>query len=109
MARRRRIGDTGLMARRGGSLLYLIAGIPLGIAGAAVLFTGWLIVGLLAITPLVVPALVGFRAALGGIAWLEARLANALLGTSLEPPTLSPAGRGFWSRAEGVARDGSFW
>ncbi len=97
------------MERRGRALLYLIAGVPLGVAGAAVLLAGWLVVGLLAITPLVVPALVGFRAALGGVAWLEARLANALLGTTLEPPTLSPAGRGFWSRAEGVARDGSFW
>src|SRR5262249_47281018 len=40
-----------------------------------------------------------------------ARLANALLGTGLEPPTLSaPAARqGFWGRAEGVARDGAFW
>ncbi len=64
---------------------------------------------LLAITPLVVPALVGFRAAAGGFSWVEAWLANALLGTDLEPPTLSPAARGFWGRAEGVARDGAFW
>jgi len=100
---------TGRVSGRTGALLYLIAGIPLGLVGAAALLAGWLVVGLLAITPLVVPALVGFRAALGGIAWLEARLANALLGTALEPPTLSPAGGGFWSRAEGVARDGAFW
>jgi signal transduction histidine kinase len=97
------------VGRRTGALLYLIAGIPLGVAGAAVLLAGWLVVGLLAITPLVVPALVGFRAALGGVAWLEARLANATLGTTLEPPTLSPSGDGFWSRAGGVARDGAFW
>ncbi len=90
-------------------LVYLVAGIPLGIAGAAVLLCGWIVVALLAITPLVVPALVGFRAAAGGFAWLEAKLANALLGTDLEPPTLSPATGGFWSRAEGVARDGAFW
>jgi hypothetical protein len=90
-------------------LVYLVAGIPLGIAGAAVLLCGWIVVALLAITPLVVPALVGFRAAAGSFAWLEAKLANALLGTDLEPPTLSPATGGFWSRAEGVARDGAFW
>ena len=82
-------------------LVYLIAGIPLGIAGAAVLLCGWIVVALLAITPLVVPALVGFRAAAGGFAWLEAKLANALLGTDLEPPTLSPrpAGSGAARRA----------
>jgi signal transduction histidine kinase len=91
------------------TLVYLVAGIPLGVAGATVLFTGWLVVGLLAITPLVVPALVGFRAAAGGVAWLEARLANCLLGTSLEPPTLRVPGGGFWRRAEGVMRDGAFW
>jgi signal transduction histidine kinase len=97
------------MVRRGRTLLYLIAGIPLGIVGAIVLLAGWLVVALLAITPLVVPALVGFRAAAGGVAWVEAQVANALLGTSLAPPTLSAAGRGFWSRAGGVARDESFW
>jgi signal transduction histidine kinase len=97
------------MARRGKTLLYLIAGLPLGIVGVVVLFTGWLVVGLLAITPLVVPALISFRAAAGGLAWLEAKLANSLLGTALEPPALSSPGTGFWRRAGGVARDGAFW
>jgi hypothetical protein len=100
---------TARMPRRAGALLYLIAGLPLGVAGGAVLLAGWIVVTVLAITPLVMPALVGFRAAAGGIAWLEARLANALLGTELEPPALSSAGRGFWGRAGGVARDGAFW
>jgi signal transduction histidine kinase len=94
---------------RARTLVYLVAGIPLGAVGAAVLFAGWLVVGLLAITPLVVPALIGFRAAAGALARLEARLANTLLGTSLEPPTLKAAGGGFWRRAEGVVRDGAFW
>ena len=90
------------MKGRACTLVYLIAGVPLGAVGAAVLFAGWLVVGLLAITPLVVPALVGFRAAAGGVAWLEAWLANALLGTSLEPPTLRVPGGGFWRRAFGA-------
>jgi signal transduction histidine kinase len=94
--------------RRLRALLYLVAGLPLGIAGWAVLLAGWVVVVVLAITPLVVPALIGFRAAIGGIAWLEARLANALLGTHLDPPTLSPA-TGFWARAGAVARDRAFW
>src|SRR5262245_22460509 len=103
------IRETGRVGRRAGTLLYLIAGLPLGVVGAAVLLAGWIVVALLAITPLVVPALIGFRAAAGGIAWLEARLANALLGTELEPPTLSPSSGGFWGRAAGVARDAAFW
>jgi signal transduction histidine kinase len=97
------------MKERARTLVYLVAGIPLGAVGAAVLFAGWLVVGLLAITPLVVPALVGFRAAAGAVAWLEARLANRLIGTTLEPPALKVPGGGFWRRAEGVVRDGAFW
>jgi signal transduction histidine kinase len=97
------------MKERARTLVYLVAGIPLGVVGAVVLVAGWVVVAVLAITPLVVPALVGFRAAAGGVAWLEARLANALLGTSLEPPTLRVPGGGFWRRAEGVVRDGAFW
>ena len=75
-------------------LLYLLTGLPLGVADAAVLLAGWIVVACLAITPLVVPALLAFRAATGGLAWLEARLANALLGTDVEPPLRSPC-RGF--------------
>ena len=97
------------MTRRLRSLAYLLAGACLGIAGATLLLAGWIAVGCLAITPLVVPALVAFRAATGGAAWLEARLANGLLGTRLEPPLLSPPGGGFWRRGANVVADETFW
>ncbi len=98
----------GALSRRLRVLLYLLAGLPLGVADAAVLLAGWIVVACLAITPLVVPALLAFRAATGGLAWLEARLANALLGADVEPPLRSP-GRGFWGSAAGVGADGAFW
>jgi signal transduction histidine kinase len=75
---------------------------------AAVLLAGWIVVPLVAITPLVVPALIAFRAATGGLAWLEARLAKTLLEADVEPPLRSP-GRGFWGSAAGVGMDGAFW
>src|SRR6478609_2198147 len=96
------------MVRRLRILLYLLAGLPLGAVDAAVLLAGWIVVPLVAITPLVVPALLAFRAATGGLAWLEARLAKALLGADVEPPLRSP-GRGFWGSAAGVGMDGAFW
>ena len=72
------------------------------------MLAGWIAVACLAITPLVVPALLAFRTATGGLAWLEARLANRLLGGDAEPPLRSP-GRGFWGSAAGVGLDGAFW
>jgi len=39
------------------TLLYLLTAVPLGALGLAVLVAGWTVVPVLAITPLVVPAL----------------------------------------------------
>jgi signal transduction histidine kinase len=96
------------MVRRLRVLLYLLAGLPLGAVDGAVLLAGWIVVPLVSITPLVVPALLAFRAATGGLAWLEARLANALLAADADPPLRSP-GRGFWGSAAGVGADAAFW
>ena len=90
-------------------LLYLVSAIPLGALGFAVLVTGWTLSLVLSITPLVVPVLAGFRAAVGWIARAEAALANALLGTSIEPSTTSPGPSGFWRRAGNVLQDDAFW
>lgn len=91
------------------TLLYLLTAIPLGAVGAATLLAGWIVVPLLAVTPLVVPALVAFRAAVGGIARLEGRTANALLGTRTAPPMGSPGPRGYWRRIPAILGDGAFW
>jgi Putative sensor len=72
------------------TLAFLVAAPPVGALALAVLIAGWVVVSVLAITPLGVPALVSFRAAVGGVARLDAKLANRLLGTSVRPPLRSP-------------------
>jgi signal transduction histidine kinase len=91
------------------TLLYLLSAIPLGAIGAATLLAGWIVVAVLAITPLVVPLLVAFRAAVGGIARFEGITANALLGTRTTPPLRSPGPRGYWRRIPAILGDGAFW
>src|SRR5262249_44135647 len=75
----------------------------------AVLIAGTVSVVVLAITPLVIPALMGLRAAVGGVARLDAEIANGLLGTSVRPPLRSPGPRGFWRSGLNVLDDGAFW
>src|SRR5512146_2688272 len=91
------------------TLLYLLAAIPLGAVGAAALLAGWIVVLVLAITPLLVPALVALRAVVGGIARLEGMTANALLGTRTTPPARSVGPRGYWRRVPAILGDGAFW
>ena len=91
------------------TLLYLLTAIPLGAIGGATLLAGWIIVAVLAITPLLVPALVAFRAAVGGIARLEGKTANALLTTRTAPPMRSPGPKGYWRRIPAILGDGAFW
>jgi signal transduction histidine kinase len=91
------------------TLLFLFAAIPVGAVALAVLIAGWIVVAVLAITPLVVPALMGFRAAVGGLACFDAGLANALLGTATRPDVTSSGPTGFWRRTGNVLGDGAFW
>src|SRR5690242_13511943 len=101
---------TNRAGRWGRTLLYLATGIPLGVAGGAVLIAGWVVVAVLAITPLVVPALAGLRAVVGRLARVEAALADKLLGTAIgRPRAASPGPEGFWRRAGNVLGDGAFW
>jgi signal transduction histidine kinase len=92
------------------TLLYLLIALPLGAAAAAVLIAGWVLCTCLAITPLIVPALIGFRAAVGVLTRADAEVARVLLGTSVRPPLLSPGPRsGYWRRGLNVLRDEAFW
>jgi signal transduction histidine kinase len=97
------------MRRAATTLLFLAAAAPIGALALGVLIAGWVVVAVLAITPLVVPALVGFRAALGATARLDGALANGLLGTSVRPAWRSPGGRGYWRAAGNVLQDPAFW
>jgi signal transduction histidine kinase len=97
------------MGRMLRTLAFLLAAAPLGALALGVLIAGWVAVSVLAITPLAVPALVAFRAAVGGISRLDAELANGLLGTAVRPPAASPGPRGFWRRGRNVLADTAFW
>ena len=90
------------------ALLFYLAELVLGVVGFAVLIAGWTVTLVLAITPLVVPVLIGFRAAVGGLAKAEAYLARNLIGASAHP-SASSNGTGFWSRGFSVLGDASFW
>jgi signal transduction histidine kinase len=90
------------------TLLYYVATLGLGVVGFTLLVAGWPITLALAITPLVVPLLIGLAAAIAALAQAEAYLARDLLGTATRPS--SPArGSGFWGRGLNVLKDRAFW
>jgi signal transduction histidine kinase len=91
------------------ALLFHVATLALGIAGLVVLIVGWTATIVFAITPLVVPVLIGFGVVLAAIAQAHAALARKLLGAEFPPPAWVVAGSGFWSRAARVLRDRAFW
>ena len=68
------------------TLLFYVAQLALGVVGLAVLIAGWTATFVLCITPLVVPVLIAFRAAVGALAQAQAFTARTLLGTSVHPP-----------------------
>jgi signal transduction histidine kinase len=91
------------------ALLFLLSAVPLGALWITVLFAGTLVTGLLAITPLVVPALIGFAALVRLLARAEGALANRLLGAGANAPRSAPAATGFWQRGWAVLTDPGFW
>jgi signal transduction histidine kinase len=91
------------------SFLYLASALVTGALGFGLLLAGWLAVGLLALTPLSVPALVAFRWGVGALAGVEARLARTLLATEVGPQRLTSGGEGYWGRGKAVLADRSFW
>jgi signal transduction histidine kinase len=97
-----------VQARTYQALLFIAAGIPIAAVVLGVLIAGWTSIALLAITPLVVPILLGYRGVVGLLARTDAALARSLLGTETGPP-VSSAGRGFWGRAKAVFLDPAFW
>src|SRR4051794_28182237 len=90
------------------SLAFLLAALPVAAVVLALLIAGWTTTLVLAITPLVVFVLVGYRAAVGFVARADAALARGLLGVESESP-ISSGGRWFWGRGKAVLVDRSFW
>src|SRR5689334_6152396 len=100
------------MARLGEKLrtiLYLVTAVPMGAVGATVLLAGWIASAVLAITPLIVPVLAGFRYAVGMLARAEAWLARTLIGASAEPAARERYRGGYWRHAGDVLSDAAFW
>jgi hypothetical protein len=91
------------------TLGFLLAAVPVAPLALAVLIAGWAVVPVLAITPLVIPALVGFRYAVGELTRRDGGIANGLLGTSVNPRLRSPGPCGFWRSGLNVLSDDAFW
>jgi signal transduction histidine kinase len=89
-------------------LLFVVSALPLGMLGMSILFFGWGVTVLLAITPLVVPLLIGLRLVVGGLAQAEGAIARGLLDVEVRLRSRS-GGVGFWRRAQSVLADGEFW
>ncbi len=90
------------------AVLFTAAAVPIAAVVLGVFIAGWTSIAVLAITPLVVPILLGYRGVVGLLARTDAALARSLLGTETGPPVWSE-GRGFWGRAKAVFLDPAFW
>jgi signal transduction histidine kinase len=90
-------------------LFFLFTQLVLGVVAWVIIPLASGLVVLFAITPLVVPLLIGFRAVVGGLAQASAKLAGELLGVRVDPPVLARGSAGFWGRAKDVLADGTFW
>jgi len=90
-------------------VLFALSGLVSGAVAFGLLLAGWIALPLLAVTPLVVPALVAFRSAVGGLGRGEAELAARLLETEVGRPRLTSGGSGYWGRGRAVLADAAFW
>jgi signal transduction histidine kinase len=89
-------------------LVYLLLALPLGLAWFVALVTVWSLCLGLAITPFVIPLLIGLAVMTRGFAAVEAEIARSLLGVDASAPALTPASRGFWARLRAMFGAG-FW
>jgi signal transduction histidine kinase len=94
--------------RTGRQAAFLLSALPLGTVWLAALVAGWSIVISVAITPLVVPAVLGLALLVNGCAAVEAAIGRNLLGDSIVRPQRAPAA-GFWRRAWNIVADPWLW
>ena len=90
-------------------LLFLAGGLPLAGLWLGLMLAGWISAGVLAVTPLLVPVLIGFRGLTWAGARLEASLASSLLGVEVQPPPLRAGAAGYWGRIRGILGEAAFW
>jgi len=87
---------------------FLISPLALAPVWFAALITVWTVAVCVAITPLVVPALVAVALTVRAAAIAESRLCGGLLRMEVQLPTWE-WGTGFWRRAWGVLTDPWLW
>jgi signal transduction histidine kinase len=90
------------------ALLFVLSAVPLGAIDFALLLAGWIVVPLLALTPLFVPALLGYRWCVRQVALAEAWLARKLVGAHATPPP-PKRGAGYWNAGRAAITDRPFW
>jgi hypothetical protein len=91
------------------AVTHHLLGLPLGIA-----YFTWLVTGLatglgLAITIIGIPILTLVLATVRPLLEAERAMANALLGTDIEPAGLAPQGEGLWGRFKAYWKDATTW
>jgi hypothetical protein len=91
------------------TVTHHLLGLPLGIA-----YFTWLVTGLatglgLAITIVGIPILTLVLATVRPLLEAERAMANALLGTDIEPVRLAPQGEGLWGRFKAYWKDSTTW
>ncbi len=89
-------------------LVYLLLGLPLGVAWFVALVTVWSLSLGLIVTPLVIPLLIGLAAMTRGFGTIEAEIARALLDVDARAPADTPSRSGFWARFRAMFGP-SFW
>ncbi len=89
-------------------LLYVLTPLVLGPVWFSALVTGWSLCLGLAVTPLVIPMLIGLAFMTRGFAAVEAELARSLLDVEAGAPAARPTRPGFWGWFRGQFSDG-FW
>ncbi len=89
-------------------LLFLLSALVLGQIWFVALVTGWSLCLGFAITPLVIPLLIGLAAMTRAFASVEAAVARALLGVQLRTPSGPRRGHGVWAYFRAML-GASFW
>jgi signal transduction histidine kinase len=90
-------------------LAFLLSAVPLAPLWFGLLLGGWLLAGLTAVLPLLVPVLIGFRTLTWLAAGVEAALARALLDVDVQAARPLPGQKGYWGRIRGTLADPGLW
>jgi signal transduction histidine kinase len=88
---------------------FLLSALPLGTLWFAILVTGWSLAVGLAITPFVIPLLLGLAMLIRAAAGAEAALARELLQVRVYPPHAPLMRQGIWRRTFGWLADPAMW